>query len=245
MSLFIFLKTPTGRLGLSALSLISFASCKIGNYVQNSAGPSSLAGFYETIPSGPITMCATLPQGNGTQTKCLVLPASHLDGLISGTLTDPVDLQYDATTGLFFLAPSNDPTANTKLPAIGDLQGDLSFPINAGSLFGFTPMLDSHNLCNVEVSLGIQGGKATSGGIFSSGSTLPILGRIAMDLTWDYTPTGTDCSFISACYSDGTQCSSADQSMVKFFYEPFVDAGILAATDLSQVLKLEYQVSYR
>ena len=76
---------------------------------KDQPGPGSQAGYYETLPNSPITMCATLPapQGStGTETNCPLEAKDHLDLILDAIMTNPVNLQYDSTNGAFDFAPN-------------------------------------------------------------------------------------------------------------------------------------------
>jgi hypothetical protein len=233
----------------TAIVLTAFPACKFGNYEKDPPGPSAIQGYYETLMNAQITVCATRPvvQPNGVsqdQTNCAQVPSSHADPIFSYVMTDPVDLAYDTATGLFFLTPINQSNPQITLPVISDNSGGLSF---SGSIAPFTnPLMATHPNCVFNLSFTEQGTYGRPTGPFTTDTGLPLSGRIAMNFVWDYAPSGADCAqWIEPCYQNASSCSAVDQQVVSDEYSPFVDAGVLSISDLPNVEKLEYQVSYQ
>lgn len=236
------------RLLISTFLLLAISSCRIGNYVSQGPGPEAVVGNYETLVNATITMCSTRPvtQANGTtqdQTNCPVVPATHMDGNLSYVISNPVYFQYDSSHGIYWLGPNIevDPKQSPFIPVFPGSNN--SFAWNGPLPLAVSPMPSSHPDCMFGISANVVG-NYSQGGTFSSGSDLPIRGRIAMDVSWSYVPDDiSKCTDLTNCYN-GTGCTTNEQSTIKSLFQPFIDIGILTASDLSKVEKLEYQASY-
>ena len=170
-------------------------------------------------------------------------------------MSDPLELVYNSSNGTlnFTRDPTQYPNPFFTFPIETDADGNLFFP--AGPIAAFTPMIDTHPNCVFTLSID-ESGTYTNTGPFNSGTSLPLAGRIDLNLTWTYaiaapnTSIPSDCSLLASCYSGATGmgnpiCSSQDQAQVKMFFQSFLDTSILAVTDLPNVSQLQYQVSYQ
>lgn len=236
-------------LSLAAM-LMTFTSCHLGNYEKDQPGPGAQAGYYETLATS-LTMCTTLPAplgSTGTVTNCPIEATSHMDSLISYVFSNPVNLQYNSTTGTYDFAPNPEAAPNPigfNVPVESDGAGNLFFPNEPIS--NLIPMADSHPNCQVQLSVG-ESGTYSDSGPFNSGTDLPVLGRVAMTLTWTYAFSNingsNDCSFLTSCYS-GTGCTADDQGGVEGLFYNFVSANILTVAQISSVQQLQYTVSFQ
>jgi len=239
----------TQALSLAAM-LMTFTSCHLGNYEKDVPGPGAQAGYYETLATS-LTMCTTLPAplgSTGTVTNCPIEATSHMDSLISYVFSNPVNLQFDPTTGTYDFAPNPEAVPNSigfTVPVESDGAGNLFFPNEPIS--NLIPMANAHPNCQVQLSVG-EAGTYTSSGPFNSGTDLPVLGRVAMSLTWSYAFSNingsNDCSFLTSCYN-GTGCTAEDQGGVQGLFYNFVSANILTVAQLSSVQQLQYLVSFQ
>lgn len=234
-----------------AVLILPLSGCYFGNKEVDPPGTGAPAGYYETVPTS-MNMCATLPAPagqTGTVTNCPVEAVTHMDPFISYIFTDPVDLQFNSSTGGYNFVPNPEAEPNPQgidsIPVLTDNVGDLNLPTQP--IASFSPMANSHPGCQVTLSVA-ENGTYTGSGPFNSGTDLPLLGRIAMSLTWTYAfanaSGSNDCSYLSSCYA-GTGCTAADQQDVEVFFYNFVQTNILTAAQLSSVIQLQYQVSFQ
>lgn len=230
-----------------ALILLSLSSCRFGNYQQNAPGLEIADGYYEMVPSATVQICATRPvlQQDGStqiQTNCHVEPVSHLDQNLQFLLPNPTNLKYDTSTGFFQLGADADLVNTIHIPVFPFAPN--GFGWNGPTVVGIRPMRGTHSGCELDSYADING-TYSAGGFSNSGASVPIVGRIAMTMTWGYASNGNaDCGFLTACYNDPAQCNATDQQMVHQFFSDLIGIGILTAADLSNTSKIEYQVSY-
>lgn len=233
---------------VAVAAALSLSGCKFGNHEIDPPGPLALQGNYESQIDSKITICATKPvttDGNTTeQTNCASVASSNVSWLFTETMTDPVYMAFDSTHGLFLLEPPNNPNPDFYFIMESDLAGNLGNPGTSYTPFSYL-MPDTHPDCDFNMQYMASGTYGKPGGPFTTNTTLPLLGRIAMNFDLIFSPNGTDCAQLEACYNNASACDQTDNQIVQSEFSPFINAGLITVTDIPNVQSLEYQVSYQ
>lgn len=224
----------------------ALSGCRLGNHVEEGpTPPPSLTGYYETAPQ-QLTFCTTLkPDAN---TVCNEVSVNLVPGLISSVMGNPIAFQImnDETGEARFFYPFGSGytmpvyvNKDTKeLSYIGSTQTEVLWidPACTTQLY-----LEEKGMVNTGASNTVQG--------------LTTVGRIALDIKVYSTYEGTcDDSLLDMenCFFDSNQCGGADatengvlQTAVQNMYNPYIQAGVIKAEDISNISSLGYTVSYK
>jgi hypothetical protein len=239
---------------VSLTFVLAISGCVIGNKEVDQPGPGAIQGNYESAISPQMQVCATWATGLSGATQRLCEPLStagvnptnpsqtNMDPILKYFMSDPVYLQYNSSTGTFQLLPTGvSPTPTQGLPVQSDGQGDLQ----GGAEFSLGPLMSSFPNCSYFISYAAQGTYSSSGP-YTTGTTLPLSGRIGMTVWWSYVQAqGSDCSEVLNCYNSAAACNAQDQANVQAFFYPFIKSGALSTTNLTNLTELEYIVSYQ
>jgi hypothetical protein len=239
--------------GLALFLGWALSGCRWGNHEVDA--PYSGPLFYETEFTG-VQLCATL---NGqSQANCVTqqtrsfipsyqLPLTSTFALDDSELSNPVilnPLDADLASALnanFEVFHSD--TENAAFFIDVDSQKNLSWGISS-SLDLFDDTNTAEVTCAADVIFDFSG-KLTATGPYTSGSTAPLSGRMALDQTITLTLQGTGCAQAALCYSDATQCDGNARADIVSFYQKFIDSGVLSAADLVNLHSLSYTIHYQ
>jgi hypothetical protein len=219
--------------------------CRFGNYTSPSTPPDPVSGYYDANPQ-TLKFCAT----HGA-TQCASANASQVPAFIADEITNPVALiLQDASTGdAVFTAPSG---GHTALPVwLKDDNVTLYYTNNTSA-----STLWRNSGCKTTTYLSENGSIVPGGGHAVSGSTRLTQGSITLQIqvteTFDGPACPSELQSMSNCYQDSTQCGDPDagrnqqlQAKVQDFFESYIQAGVMAASDIPSVSNIAYEVHYQ
>lgn len=236
---------------LSWVMATLLSGCRIGNYTSPTTPPDPISGYYDANPQS-LQFCVAL-SSNSTSAACANASPSQIPVFISQEITDPVAivLQNASTGDAVFTAISGGTTA---LPVtVGSDDVTLSYT-NAT-----TPQtLWKDPTCTTSTYLAEQGSIVPGAGHAVAGSTRLTQGSITLTVqviqTFDSTTASctSELQSMSQCYQDVTQCGGTDsgsnqqlQSQVQSLFEPYIQAGAMAASDIPTATAVSYEVHYQ
>lgn len=239
---------------LAVATLAAAGGCQFGNYIDSTpTNPPS--GDYGTTPQ-TLQFCVTTytetptSSTNDTATKCATAAVSLLPQELSSIFTDPVVINVeDQETGQTAL------TSSDGANGIG-----ITSNSNAQLAVATTEALDvPWNDPSCVLNLGLQGSGSLSSTSGNS-SGIATIGRMTMNLTVSRQFQGTSdtscltyLSDLANCFNDPSQCGSLATSTdgmdphdwALSVFNTYINAGVMQATDIPNVVSMSYQVLYQ
>ncbi len=218
-------------------------SCRFGNHIENPANPDQLSGYYNSAPQA-LTFYTVV---SGTEHATDSNPSTRTPPEIAEVMTDPVIfLNYQPADRIGVFASST---------GKGDLLGifygadqktlEVQYSNDAVAWPG-APTCIRH--------AGTAGaGKIVKETPITAGK-FTISGRAQVEWTKSYSFTG-DCAAafqqMASCYSDAALCpgtSASDRTgykdFIRSFFNPYIDAGAMSASDIPNTTAVGYTVRY-
>jgi hypothetical protein len=222
---------------LAVVASWALSGCRFGNReVDQAQSSDGVTGYYETQPQ-TMNYCAAIPAET-----CKSVSTNQIPADFSSILTNPVALLLqDASTGKSILFPPSDGTYG--IPIFANTDQTLSVLRSSSP----STTWDDSACTRTDEEL-IQGAFARNNGPFTSGSKLPLSGRISLDITYTITFAGScgpSMQAMADCYADASKCGTHQQSEASTLFAPYVNAGSLGTADLSKVTTLGYEISYQ
>lgn len=232
----------------SLWSLFTLTACRIGDQTQLVNPPISYS-YYETAPQ-TLTFCA-IPAPDAP-VACQAASVDIIPALISDVMTDPVALRTDHSRNEFHLIGMN--TDHYALPTT--LQPDLSLTFT--STTPDIPLWDDEG-CTTHLELTQKDGRvlpsATSTVTTPSQQSVAVSGRIQLTFQINRFFDGNcqdSLQKMSICYTDPYRCGGSDaydnlerQYRVQSYFQNYIQADVMTATDIQTVTAIGYSVSYR
>lgn len=222
--------------------------CRFGNYTSAPQQPDPVTGFYGANPQS-LQFCAT-----GTATQCAQASPSQIPSFISAEITNPVALiVQDASTGDAVLT-NYAGTGQTALPiTVGSDDVTLSYTTSSSPV-----TLWNNPNCTTTTYLEENGTIVPGPGQPVPGSTSNTAGSLTLSVQVTQTfdgPNGScapELQAMSNCYQDVTQCGGADsgtnqqlQATVQGIFSTYIQAGVMAASDIPNMANVAYEVHYQ
>ncbi len=249
-----------------------FSACRFGNHVDTPPPPEptptptprpGITGFYETSFNS-LTFLAD-PSSQTAQSST----ADKIPSFVGAAISSPVAFILTGNGGegnLVNAMEKNPDGSRTSLPMNADASGTLSYNVKEKYTSTKIPLLSTplwtqDDSCLVS-TLFMGSGKLNIADTYNNDhpSKWPVSGRV--DLTFQvyvffdpFSPTAT-CApameLLAACYVDNAKCDTDDPGLAlerqKFaisLFKPYIDAGALHASDISNVTTLAYEVTYK
>jgi hypothetical protein len=225
---------------LAIVASWALSGCYFGNKTVNQpVSTDGVTGFYETQPQ-TLKLCAATPGE-----ICPSAPTNLIPAFISNILTNPVALELqDPSTRKAGLFPYNGGAGAQGFGVIAGPNKTLTPDPASGS-----QTLWDDPACTEQLDLSIEGSYTLTNGPWTSNTpNIPKSGRIQMTVTYTIGVAGSCTVSLQAmadCYADSTKCGSHSQSEVQTLFGPFISAAAMAATDISKVQSLAYEITYQ
>ncbi len=230
-------------MGLLALvASYVFTGCRFGNHTGQplTTDPS---GWYNTEPKS-LLLCTDI------RNDCKAGAVDKIPYIDVNTFTDPVALSVTASTGSGVFANFNlDKTS--FLPV--DLSNDKTFQVGASGTFSkFFQSTD----CAADLAIEGEGSLTIYSPKKSDSNGNPISGRVAQNVVVIQSLVSTvedGCAntmqLVADCFHDETKCQGGATNSDLHQYTvsvmgPYIDAGVIAESDIPNVRSLIYQAKY-
>jgi hypothetical protein len=231
-----------GLLLLFAALSGTLSGCRFGNRVEEAVRPRGYSGYYRTAPQ-TLTFCSI-----HSSTDCAQAPVNQIPSLIANVMTNPIALiSRDDTGSSAYLAASDE--SGFALPTLVDVaSSSLSYVGQTSPV-----ALWDDPACTTRLYVDEAGSftQSTSAGTLAG---KPLSGTLAITLSITRTIDGNCTASLTAmksCYENESQCGGADSAenanlheAVVAFFDPFIQAGVLPAANLTQASVLAYEVRY-
>ncbi len=245
--------TPLGA-GVSVMIfswLLSFSGCRIGNRVEENSQTDTVSGYYETKPY-QLQMCAGI---SGVEECGAINSTTPVPAFLDEILINPTWLLVASRSKkIAYLTPPGG--EGRYLPVQFGDDGTMVLPPSR------TDAVQARNdpSCVRYKEITLEGTFARSAGPFETQTAFVPVGRLAFLISVEdlFVPACTNCSCTSTmqefqdCYQDVTRCGSSsnegnafNQMIAKEIFDPYVNAGIIRADQISRTTGFSYTVDYR
>lgn len=217
--------------------------CRLGNHVEQLSQTDKVSGYYETQPQ-TLKFCAT----HGS-VDCKPATTNKIPGLLSQIFSNPVALilQNPSTGRAAFTRPKGDGSA---LPVYLGSDGRLSYLVSTSP-----QIIWKDRACTGQLFLAESGKILKDTGPYTSGTSLPLSGRIQLQVqvinSFDGN-CGPTLTALYRCYLSASQCGGTSpgenqqqQQEVQDLFGPYIDAGAMAPADIPNTSYLAYEVFYQ
>lgn len=226
-------------LSVLLLALLSLGGCRVGTKtVTTYQGYDLLSGYYANEPRAyKVTVQI---QGEASPRIQSISP-NQMPPVVTDVMTNPVMVYFeDPINGIASLRnPAQTSTGfqvnldpNTQIISStlqSSLQGPNCVLVQSVSRSGNLAQYPTPTLLN----------------------TYSTRGALNLDYTISevFQGTNTDCSawlqILATCYANATTCDATTSSSVHFIFDPFLNAGIITAADLTKVQSTSFTASFR
>jgi hypothetical protein len=218
------------------------SGCRFGSRIQNVPDPDQITGYYEASPQN-LTFYATT-----TNTVEKDAPVTSIPGEIGEVMTNPVALKVDdlSTGSARWISPVN----RVALPVFVDPDLNLSL---RGATQPVTLWDDSNCKTHLEI---FESGKLVKTHNVSEipGNPYPLSGKVQAtfqvinQFKGDCVPT---LQRMATCLDDINQCGESSpaenlsvQNQILDLFKPWFNAGLIAVSDIPDLVNFAYEVTY-
>lgn len=235
----------------TTLLSMGMTNCRFfGNYQEGGASTDPYSGYFEMAPQSASLW--VVHSNRGTLSANVSFQKVPQDG-VNSTFSNPVAFiaeNVESGVGrIISLWNTNFYQFFRWTPATGEL-----------AVAGPTSAIGAWDLsqCLYRTWFDLKGNLRPGDGPFTTGTNRPLSGRIEMLVEATTRFDGPDCATfldtLQSCYIDATRCGPPSstteerklrQGTATALFGPYIDAGIIAATDIARSTSLSYRIEYR
>jgi hypothetical protein len=231
----------------------ALTGCRFGNHLELPQSEPTVNGYYATQIQS-LRYCSVLKNTDGsTATSCQSADTRNVPDFFFNIFTNPVILYLDdpaSGTGTFRNKIDTSLGVHVNIGTDGKLSWDYVYD---PSSFAW---VDPGCLMQTEV---VEDGRYTQDkNLGTSADGIPLSGSVQLDIQRidafaGDTETACDSTFtqLAQCYQDSSTCggtSDADNTEltaeVQSFFNPYIEAGVMSASDIARVRALSYEAVY-